>query len=79
MRPWADWFWVYAGHRPPTAAWVSRVEHWGSCPGTAALHPSYVSRWSCAVLRFVANHTYRVFAWYRIVFVAVVAAWIFTR
>ncbi len=32
-----------------------------------------------AVLRFVANHTYRVFAWYRIVFGAVVAAWIFTR
>ncbi|WP_395756828.1 undecaprenyl-diphosphate phosphatase [Achromobacter sp. EB05] len=32
-----------------------------------------------AVLRFVANHTYRVFAWYRIVFGAIVAAWIFTR
>jgi len=32
-----------------------------------------------AVLRFVANHTYRVFAWYRIVFGGVVAAWIFTR
>ncbi|SSW72537.1 undecaprenyl-diphosphate phosphatase [Achromobacter veterisilvae] len=32
-----------------------------------------------AVLRFVANHTYRVFAWYRIVFGAVVAAWVFTR
>ena len=29
-----------------------------------------------AVLRFVANHTYRVFAWYRIVFGAIVAAWI---
>lgn len=33
----------------------------------------------CAVLRFVANHTYRVFAWYRIVFGGIVAAWIFTR
>ncbi len=32
-----------------------------------------------AVLRFVANHTYRVFAWYRIIFGGVVAAWIFTR
>jgi len=32
-----------------------------------------------AVLRFVANHTYRVFAWYRIIFGGIVAAWIFTR
>lgn len=32
-----------------------------------------------AVLRFVANHTYRVFAWYRIALGIVVAIWIVTR
>ncbi len=32
-----------------------------------------------AVLAFVARHTYRVFAWYRIVFGGVVAVWLLTR
>ncbi|WP_377001291.1 undecaprenyl-diphosphate phosphatase [Bordetella pertussis] len=32
-----------------------------------------------AVLRFVANHTYRVFAWYRIALGLVVAAWIYAK
>ncbi|RYF40035.1 MAG: undecaprenyl-diphosphatase, partial [Comamonadaceae bacterium] len=67
---------LYDGYRNMDA--LSGSETWAIAVGFvgAFLSALLVVR---AVLRFVSNHTYRPFAWYRIALGLVVAVWLLTR
>ena len=67
---------VYDGYR--NMGLLSQSETWAIAVGFvgAFLSALLVVR---AVLRFVSNHTYRPFAWYRIALGIVVAIWLLTR
>lgn len=67
---------IYDGYRNMDA--LSGSETWAIAVGFvgAFLSALLVVR---AVLRFVANHTYRPFAWYRIALGVMVAVWLLTR